>query len=138
MAPDALPLRLKVYGLDFTSAPARRKPLVALRCTLEEDTLRVEDADTLTSFEEFEAWLIADSEALKAVFRHPLTLPKSPERLGRRQAKEMLRQWCEQHARSREAGEIRSQLALSSNLETLSRECGAFATFLQKLRAPRD
>ncbi|CAA9393592.1 MAG: Rossmann fold nucleotide-binding protein Smf possibly involved in DNA uptake [uncultured Rubrobacteraceae bacterium] len=48
---------MKVYGLDFTSAPARRKPLVALRCTLEEGTLRLEDADTLTNFEEFEAWL---------------------------------------------------------------------------------
>ena len=48
---------MKVYGLDFTSAPSRRKPLVALRCRLEDETLRVEDADTLTSFEEFEAWL---------------------------------------------------------------------------------
>jgi hypothetical protein len=48
---------LKVYGLDFTSAPSRRKPLVALRCRLEDETLRVEDADTLTKFEEFEAWL---------------------------------------------------------------------------------
>lgn len=48
---------MKIYGLDFTSAPARRKPLVALRCTLERDILRVEDADTLTNFEEFEAWL---------------------------------------------------------------------------------
>ncbi|HEV2093962.1 MAG TPA: DUF429 domain-containing protein [Rubrobacter sp.] len=48
---------MKVYGLDFTSAPSRRKPLVALRCTLEKDTLRVEDADTLTSFEKFETWL---------------------------------------------------------------------------------
>ena len=48
---------MKVYGLDFTSAPARRKPLVALRCTLADGTLQVEDADTLTNFEEFEAWL---------------------------------------------------------------------------------
>ncbi len=48
---------MKVYGLDFTSAPSRRKPFVALRCTLEDETLRVEDAETLTSFEEFEAWL---------------------------------------------------------------------------------
>jgi hypothetical protein len=48
---------LKIYGLDFTSAPARRKPLVALRCTLEEATLRVEEAETLTDFTQFEAWL---------------------------------------------------------------------------------
>jgi hypothetical protein len=46
---NARPSPLKVYGLDFTSAPARRKPLVALRCTLAEEVLLVEDADTLTS-----------------------------------------------------------------------------------------
>ena len=48
---------MKVYGLDFTSAPARRKPLIVLRCTLDADTLRVDEAETLTSFEQFEAWL---------------------------------------------------------------------------------
>lgn len=87
--------------------------------------------------EEFEAWLIADSAALKSVFRQPLAPPKSPERLGRRQAKELLQQWCEQHGRNRDAGELRGELALSSDLETVSRQCTAFATFLQKLGAPR-
>ncbi len=48
---------MKIYGLDFTSAPARRKPLVALRCTLAGNVLRVEEADTLTDFPAFEAWL---------------------------------------------------------------------------------
>lgn len=94
------------------------------------------DAVVGVAIEEFEAWLIADAEALKSVFRQPLAPPKSPERLGRRRAKELLQQWCEQHGRSRDAGDIRGQLALLSDLETLSRQCGAFATFLQKLRAP--
>lgn len=53
---DACP-PLRIYGLDFTSAPSERKPLIALRCTLEDYTLRVEDAETLVSFGEFEAWL---------------------------------------------------------------------------------
>ncbi len=48
---------MKVYGLDFTSAPTRRKPLVALRCSFEGETLKVEDAETLTGFAGFEAWL---------------------------------------------------------------------------------
>jgi hypothetical protein len=48
---------LKVYGLDFTSAPAHRKPLVALRCGLTAGVLRVEDAETLTDFGQFESWL---------------------------------------------------------------------------------
>ena len=48
---------MRIYGLDFTSAPGKRKPLVALRCELTDDVLRVEDAETLTSFGQFESWL---------------------------------------------------------------------------------
>ena len=48
---------MRIYGLDFTSAPSRRKPLVALRCTLRDGVLRVEDDEVLPSFSEFEAWL---------------------------------------------------------------------------------
>ena len=49
--------RVRIYGLDFTSAPSRRKPLVALGCELDGDVLRVEGAKEMTSFEEFEAFL---------------------------------------------------------------------------------
>lgn len=45
---------MKIYGLDFTSAPGNRKPLVALGCTLEANTLRVESSHEMTSFPEFE------------------------------------------------------------------------------------
>ena len=48
---------MRIYGLDFTSAPGRRKPLVVLGCTLEGDSLRVEDAKTLTDFDGFEDFL---------------------------------------------------------------------------------
>ena len=48
---------MRIYGLDFTSAPSRRKPLIVLRCTLADGTLRVQDDEVLTSFEEFETWL---------------------------------------------------------------------------------
>ncbi len=48
---------MRIYGLDFTSAPGRRKPLIVLGCTLEGDTLRVEDSETLTDFEGFEKFL---------------------------------------------------------------------------------
>jgi hypothetical protein len=50
---------LRIFGLDFTSAPTRRKPLVSLRCTLTDGILRVDEAETLTSFDGFEAWLQA-------------------------------------------------------------------------------
>ena len=48
---------MRIYGLDFTSAPGRRKPLIALSCTLEAHSLRVEDAEKLTDFGGFEVFL---------------------------------------------------------------------------------
>jgi hypothetical protein len=49
--------RVRIYGLDFTSAPSRRKPLVTLGCELDGNVLRVEGAKEMTSFEEFEVFL---------------------------------------------------------------------------------
>jgi hypothetical protein len=48
---------VKIFGLDFTSAPGRRKPLIVLGCTLEGDSLRVEESETLTDFGGFEDFL---------------------------------------------------------------------------------
>jgi hypothetical protein len=48
---------VRIYGLDFTSAPGRRKPLIVLGCTLEGDSLRVEDSETLTDFGGFDDFL---------------------------------------------------------------------------------
>jgi len=48
---------MKIYGLDFTSAPGRKKPLIVLGCRLEEDSLRIEDSETLTDFSGFENFL---------------------------------------------------------------------------------
>jgi hypothetical protein len=48
---------MKIYGLDFTSAPGRKKPLIVLGCRLDEGTLRVEDSETLTDFGGFENFL---------------------------------------------------------------------------------
>ena len=51
---------MRIYGLDFTSAPGRRKPLIALGCALEGGALRVEDSETLTDFGGFEDFLQRD------------------------------------------------------------------------------
>jgi hypothetical protein len=48
---------VRIYGLDFTSAPSRRKPLIALGCMLEGETLRVEDSEEMTDFTGFEKFL---------------------------------------------------------------------------------
>jgi hypothetical protein len=86
------------------------------------------------AIQEFEAWLLADPITLKSVLRQPLALPKNPEKLSLRQAKELLQQWCEQHAGSRDPAEIRRDIARESDLDTLTRQCTAFASFLLKLQ----
>ena len=48
---------MKIYGLDFTSAPGRKKPLIVLGCRLEDHLLRIEDSQTLTDFSGFEDFL---------------------------------------------------------------------------------
>jgi hypothetical protein len=48
---------VRIYGLDFTSAPGRRKPLIVLGCALEGDSLLVEGSEALTDFGGFEYFL---------------------------------------------------------------------------------
>jgi hypothetical protein len=48
---------VRIYGLDFTSSPSRRKPLVALLCTLEDDVLLVEGSEEITDFAGFDGFL---------------------------------------------------------------------------------
>jgi uncharacterized protein DUF429 len=48
---------VRIYGLDFTSAPGRRKPLIVLGCTLEGGSLRIENSETFTDFGGFEDFL---------------------------------------------------------------------------------
>ena len=52
--------RVKIYGLDFTSTPSRRKPLILVGCTLTGDTLRPESSEVIADFEEFRAFLVGD------------------------------------------------------------------------------
>jgi hypothetical protein len=48
---------MRIYGLDFTSAPGRRKPLIVLGCTLSGGSLRIDNSETLTDFGGFEDFL---------------------------------------------------------------------------------
>ncbi|HVG61970.1 MAG TPA: DUF4276 family protein [Hyalangium sp.] len=96
------------------------------------------EAIVAVAIQEFEAWLVADPDALKAVLRQTLSLPRPPEKLSRRDAKEILKRWCEQHARSRDEAEIRRDLARQCDLDTVAQKCTAFASFLRKLQAPRS
>ncbi len=49
---------MRIFGLDFTSAPSRKKPLVAVGCTFDGRSLRVEEAEVMSGFEPFEAFLL--------------------------------------------------------------------------------
>lgn len=95
------------------------------------------EAVSAVAVQEFEAWLLADPEALKNILHASLTPPKPPERLTRQQAKELLQEWCESHGRRRDPAEIRRQLVEACDLETLSHTCPAFARFLQDLGTAR-
>ncbi len=57
MSPGCRIARVRIYGLDFTNAPSRRKPLISVGRELEGRTLRVEYAGVLAGFEEFERFL---------------------------------------------------------------------------------
>ncbi len=55
--PYFYPKQMRIYGLDFTSAPSLRKPITCVRCRLDEKVLQLETFDALASFDAFEALL---------------------------------------------------------------------------------
>ncbi len=52
-----LGLNMIVYGVDFTSAPTKRKPITCARCRFERGTLHVEGVEALENFDAFETFL---------------------------------------------------------------------------------
>src|SRR3989442_12359536 len=58
---------MKIYGLDFTSAPGHRKPITLAVCDLQKYVLRVTNCVKLSSFEDFEAFLGWDGPCLAAL-----------------------------------------------------------------------
>ncbi len=66
-----------IFGLDFTSAPNRRKPIICTRCELHADRLSVESCLPLLDFAAFEAFLRLDGPWVAACdfpFGQPLKL----------------------------------------------------------------
>ena len=65
----------QVLGVDFTSAPSRRKPIVVARGVLVESTLSVERIDSLVNFQAFVALLNEHGPWIGA-FDLPFGLPR--------------------------------------------------------------
>ena len=56
---------MRVYGVDFTCAPRRAKPITVASGFLKKAVLQVEDVENLETFAAFEAFLQQDGQ-------HPL------------------------------------------------------------------
>jgi hypothetical protein len=66
---------MRIYGLDFTSSPTRRKPITCACCELSNAVLTVKCCLTMPSFAGFEAFLHSDGPWL-AAFDFPLGQPR--------------------------------------------------------------
>jgi hypothetical protein len=66
---------LRIYGVDFTCAPRRAKPITAASGYLEKSALRVEAVEKLETFGEFEA-LLARPGPWVGGFDFPFSLPR--------------------------------------------------------------
>jgi hypothetical protein len=66
---------MRIFGVDFTSRPGRRKPIVVAEGRLREGRLAVEAIDALTDFGAFERWLATPGPWVGG-FDFPFGLPR--------------------------------------------------------------
>ncbi len=66
---------MRIYGVDFTCAPRRAKPITVASGVLQGDRLRVENLERLESFEAFEAFLERPGPWIGG-FDFPFSLPR--------------------------------------------------------------
>jgi hypothetical protein len=66
---------MRVYGVDFTSAPCRAKPITVAHGRLNQNVLRVDTVEALDSFEAFESFLHSPGPWI-AGFDFPFGLPR--------------------------------------------------------------
>jgi Protein of unknown function (DUF429) len=58
---------MKIFGIDFTSAPSRKKPITCAACDMQENLLSVNDCLKFPSFDEFDAFLHSDGPWVAAL-----------------------------------------------------------------------
>lgn len=67
---------MRLFGLDFTSAPTSRKPITLARCEFDSNVLILRELLALPAFKQFETFLNTDGPWLAAM-DFPLSLPHS-------------------------------------------------------------
>jgi len=58
---------MKIFGIDFTSAPSRKKPITCAACNMQEALLSVNDCFKFPSFDEFDAFLHSNGPWIAAL-----------------------------------------------------------------------
>lgn len=66
---------MQVCGIDLTSAPTRRKPIMLATASLQGRVLTLQQLQGFVCWDDYEAWL-ADSQSWIAGFDHPFGLPR--------------------------------------------------------------
>lgn len=91
--------------------------------------------------QEFEAWLLADEQALRRVLGGDIPSASAPEALRPGEAKKRLNDLCDARAgegdRKRFRREVRQGLGADASLDAIGRACPSFMDFLDDLRAAR-
>jgi hypothetical protein len=74
---------MRIYGLDFTSAPSKKKPITCAVGWLEEKGLHIGQVCQLIDFEQFEALLVEPGPWVMAI-DFPFSLPQECQQTTRK------------------------------------------------------
>jgi len=83
--------------------------------------------------QEFEAWLVADKNAVHGALGAATPELSPPEDLAAGEAKEALKQWILGSARPTEERDIRADIARTCILDTVTKRCPAFEDFRKEI-----
>ncbi|MFP4599349.1 MAG: DUF4276 family protein [Persicimonas sp.] len=123
---------LAVVFVDCDGKKERRQELENAITRLKPRAQRV----IAVAVQEFEAWLISDISAVRAALRIDADEPSSPEKMAPREAKQQLTDWITHSERADEDPlRLRSDIAMSCDLEQLANRCDSFRRFLDDLEA---
>lgn len=121
---------LVVLLVDSDDSPPVERTVI-LKEALERNSLR---GAVGVAVREFESWLVADSQAINKVVGAGSNSFLNPENLNCGEAKESLQRWIRAIAHpDRKVIDIRREIAVAMNLDTVSSVCPSFRAFRKAL-----